>query len=56
MITESKSRRIEEINELLEVAYIGRNTSRDEDDVRSWEGQIEELENELDWLTMEECA
>ena len=52
MITDSKPARIEEINELLEVAYIGRNAARDADEVEHWEGHIYELESELDWLTM----
>ena len=40
--------RYEEAQELLEIAYIGRDAARDEDEVRHWEGQIEELEAELD--------
>jgi hypothetical protein len=40
----------QETVELLDIAYTGRDTARDEDDVRHWEGQIEELEHELSEL------
>jgi len=33
--------------ELLEISYTGLRTARDEDQVRHWEGHIEELEHEL---------
>lgn len=43
--------------ELLEISYTGLRTARDEDDVRHWEGQIEELEYELSEINrMEEAA